>query len=129
MNNLSFISNHPIWTAIVVIIIFLAFQIFIRPMFTKKKENTEVAQVIPKVANGIPEQNKVIADDKDTTKKRIKRGFGIMVDKIRTSDYIKNMQEANKSSENKETKITGKDATDYFDINLNDVTDVDKLDF
>ena len=84
MSWIDFITQHTLLVAIIVIIIFLLYQFYLKPKYF-----TGI-----KVDQGLPEAKPVyqsIPTEKDTTPARIRRGFGVMKNKIADSDFIKNI--------------------------------------
>jgi hypothetical protein len=93
---LQFVSQHSLLIAIAVIIIFLLWQFYLKPKLGKKNSSISKepqqsnAEVIQKTDSSVKQA--------DTTPSRIGRGFGVMMDKLKNSDYVKGMQEERESA-------------------------------
>ena len=85
-----FITSNSLPLTVGIIIIFLCYQFFLAPLFkkTKDKPDDKKQEEIKK-----PEENKT--DKKESNVKRISGGFGVMMDKVKNSNYVKSVQEEN----------------------------------
>lgn len=140
MSFIQFISNHTFLVAIVVIGIFLFYQFYLRPKFSEKPQ-------IQTVQTTVANTSHLPIDQKEGVGSRMARGFTVMADKIRNSEFIKNQQEEQKtakfddmlpkelmgSEENpepvsktqSETEKKRQPVNDGFSMDLSDMTKVD----
>lgn len=81
LENLSLlISKYSYWLVIALIIGVLLYYFILKPREMKKQKS----------------------DDKENPIKRTVRGFGVMYDKLRESDFVKNVQEQNANADSQE---------------------------
>lgn len=111
MGFISSISQHSFLIGLVVIVLFIGYQFMSRG---KVKNPVEIP--IPELQPG----------EKDTAFKRMKRGFLVIVNKFRNSQYIQDMQEAQQTkpetktdSKKEEKKRRAKEDNSY--MNTNDI--------
>lgn len=81
MNISEVIVKYSIWIALVVIVLFLFYQFYLKPKLEKQNSTDD-----KKKDNPSPQ------DSKESTVTRMGRGFKTMNEKIRNSDYVKGMQ-------------------------------------
>ena len=79
MNIITIITQYSLLIGILIIIGFLAYQFWIKPKMEKQNkvlDNTKAPRL----------------NDKENPASRISRGFGVMMDKVKESDYVKGIQ-------------------------------------
>lgn len=109
---LAFISAHTLLFGIVIVVIWAIFWFIIKPRFTKKKSDEVMPPVIPTIVQSLqkqvdpsiqshvtvePQSTSQNSVEKDTTFKRMKRGFGVMREKVVNSNYAQNLQAEQKT--------------------------------
>lgn len=95
-----FLARYNFVIAIIIIICFLLY------LFLKKPKSKLDEPITPEPLD----------DGKDTTTKRIKRGFGVLTEKIRNSNFVANVQEMQEQQEEDKKK-----KYDPLGINADDI--------
>lgn len=130
MDFIQIITKHTVLIAIVIIAIFLLWQFYLKnKLFSGKKKVEDKKEVI----EADPNSSLIIAAENnkpDTTTKRIGRGFGVMMDKIRNSDYVKGVQAEQETAKSDDMLPKGifvqdKEPEDNFSTDLSKLTKVD----
>lgn len=122
MSFLDVISRHSLALAIIIIILFFAYMFFKKPKAEGMGTTAENTSVEPS-----PD---ISGAEKDTTVKRVQRGFNVLAEKVQNSRFMKNMQEFSdnqeQQTENKKDKKEKSNAEyDPLGIDLDHLTKVD----
>ena len=88
------IAKYSLWIALVVIIIFLFYNFFIKPKYLREQKPLD--QYAPFLKETLEKES---IEQKQKPLERIGRGFKVMHDKIKNSDYIKGIQEEQENSD------------------------------
>ena len=113
MNPILLITQNAVWIIIVVIIVFLIYKLKNIFCSRKNKEQQIKDDNLEIIKKSVTEEEQKEA--KESTLKRMKRGFGVMKDKLRNSEYIQNLQKEDTQQDfGLQSLMTEKESEDFF---------------
>ena len=92
MSILNSITSHPIILGVGVVVLFVGWRFYLKPKLDKEKEESKSNAQDNQQEKDRTQPVDSTPGEKETSIKRMKRGFGVMYDKINNSQIVRNIK-------------------------------------